>query len=566
MTTLANISPRQKTSVMIGVALALLLFSLDQTIVSTAMPHIVSELHGLQHISWVFTAYMLASTVVVPVYGKLSDMFGRKPFLLAGIFVFLLGSILSGAAHSMGQLIAFRAIQGLGGGAMMANAFAVVADLFPPAERGKWQGVLGGIFGLSSVAGPLLGGFLTDHASWRWNFYINIPIGLAALAVIWYLMPRIIPAGRRGRIDILGSVLLTGGLVNLLLGLVWGGTQYAWGSWQTISLLGSAAALIAAFLYAEHRAEEPILPLSLFKNRTFSVSMFIVFIMGMAMFGVILYIPLFAQGVIGTNATSSGTILTPLMLGLISASIVSGRIISKTGRYKALAVLGLIIAIGSMYWLSTMGAGTTRHELVYRMITMGLGLGITMPIFNIAVQNAFDRTKIGVVTASSQLFRGLGSTVGTAVLGTVFNNVLAHKAAVLGTTAFAAFTASAGVQTFTSPDPNTIQGVLSAAGQSKILAGFGALPVNAQIIVHDAFNEYVTITRGVYAGSITFIFLVGAGLSLVALLASFALQEVPLRRTNEASHELEEAGLELAAGEAVIPAKDEPELGVKATR
>jgi EmrB/QacA subfamily drug resistance transporter len=562
LTTLANITNRQKSLVMVGVALSLLLFAIDQTIVATAMPKIVSELHGLEHLSWVVTAYLLASTVSVPLWGKFSDLFGRKWLFVGSIIIFLVGSLLSGASQSMTQLIIFRGLQGLGGGGMMSNSFAIIADLFPPAERGKWQGVLGGIFGLASVIGPFLGGWITDNASWRWTFYVNLPIGIVALAAIIYLMPAIKSLVSRSqiKIDWWGSALLTVSLVSILLACVWGGTQYAWDSATIISLFAVGAVTLAAFIFAETKAADPIIPLGLFKNSIFTTSVIVTFLMGMAMFGVILYIPLFAQGVLGTNATGSGAILTPLMFGLIGSSIVSGQVISRTGKYKFLAVTGLIIAVSALWWLSTMTTSTTNGELVARMVAMGIGLGITMPIFNIVVQNAFDNSKIGVVTSATQLFRNLGSTIGTAILGTVFINTLSTKAAGLSSQPFVAQVGTQGPINFSHPDSNQIQALLSAPGQQAVTGAFAQLPAPARASLSGAFGDYVSALKTVYAGSITHLFIVGMAIVAVALIFTFFLKEVPLRGRAEAGERgaAEEAGIELAIEEGMIAAKDEP--------
>lgn len=423
-----HLSTRQKIPIMLAVMSGMLLAALDQTIVSTALPRIVSDLHGLKDLSWVVTAYLLTSTISVPISGKLSDIYGRKKLFLLAIFIFVAGSALSGISQNMAELIGFRAIQGIGAGMLMSNAFAVIGDLFTPAERGRWQGIIGGVFGLASVIGPLLGGYLTDHANWRWNFYINVPVGILAFFMISTFMPSIARTTKKVKIDYLGSALLAGGLSSLLLGFVWGGSQYPWGSGQIIGLFATGIALLASFIVVEKKhAADPVLPLILFKNSIFSISMLIVFLIGFAMFGAILYLPLFAQDVLGRTATNSGVIMTPMVLTLVVVSIIAGQLVSRTGKYKALAIVGLTAVTGGMLWLSTMGIHTTNGGFTLRMMLMGVGLGCSMPIFNLIVQNAFSHELLGVATASVQLFRSIGATIGVAIMGSILNNRLVHS-------------------------------------------------------------------------------------------------------------------------------------------
>lgn len=508
---LSQISTTQKLLVMVGVMLAMFLASLDQMIVVTALPRIVRDLNGLEHLSWVITAYMLSSTVVVPVYGKLSDIYGRKIFILSAILIFVLGSILSGISQDMFQLIVSRAIQGIGGGAIFANAFAIIGDLFPPAERGKWMGLTGGVFGLSSVIGPSLGGFLTDNFSWRWNFFINIPIGIVALIGIYFLLPKIVHEVKNKSIDYPGAIFLTIALLSFLLGLV--GIQSGSDFISQFLLFAASAVSTAIFILIEKESVSPIIPLELFKNPIFTVSSVLVFLTAFGMFGSILFIPLFAQIVLGVSATSSGAILTPMMLSVVLGSIVSGQTISRLGKYKPQTIIGILIIITGLYLLSKMTASATQGELVLRMIITGLGLGLTMPVFTLAVQNAFEYSKLGVVTASSQLFRSLGAVVGVTLLGSLMNLKLKDK-----------------------------------------LPGFFDQIQNVQNVQN--LNGQQMRIKEAFASAITEIFFIEIFVLIFAFLVSFFLKEIPLRKTH---HEgFAEIGEELAAEEGNIPAKDEP--------
>src|SRR5215467_10631803 len=344
-------------SILIGVILGMLLAALDQTIVGTALPHIVASMGGLDHYAWVVTAYLLASTVSIPIWGKLSDIYGRRTFFILGMVIFLVGSALAGTSQNMTQLIIYRGIQGLGAGAMMPIALSIIGDLFSPAERGKWQGLIVAVFGLASIVGPTLGGWITDNWGWRWVFYVNMPVGIVAILTAGFVMPKLLTR-KEHIIDYLGVVTLVAGTVPLLLAFSWAGTQYPWGSWQIISLFAFALVMLTIFVFVETRAVEPIISPKLFKNSIFMVSTFAMFLVSAGMFGAILYLPLFVQGVLGNTATDSGLVLTPMMLGFMFSSIVGGQLLSRTGRYKILAMFGFAVAAVGMLLLSRMSVTT----------------------------------------------------------------------------------------------------------------------------------------------------------------------------------------------------------------
>jgi EmrB/QacA subfamily drug resistance transporter len=410
-----------------GLMVALFLAALDQTIVSTALPRIVSDLGGISQYSWVFTAYMLASTVTVPIYGKLGDVYGRKPLFLFAIVVFLVGSALCGVAQNMTQLVLFRGIQGLGAGGLIPLAIAVVGVIIPPRDRGRYQGLIGAVFGSASIIGPAVGGFIVDHTTWRWIFYVNLPVGALALAVISLTMPRRAPQTERS-IDWGGAALLAAGTTPLLLGLVWGGREYAWTSGHVVGALCFAVAALAAFGLHERRVAEPILPFSLMKNRVVAASLASMALVGMAMFGTISFVPLFVQGVIGTSATSSGVVLTPLLLGAVIASFISGQWVSRSGKTRPNAIAGPIVLTAGMVLLWRMDVHTTNGQAARNMALAGVGLGLMMQVFVLAVQNAVPRQAMGSATALTQFARSIGGTLGVTIMGVIVNQGLPASA------------------------------------------------------------------------------------------------------------------------------------------
>ena len=487
--------PQQRVRLIFAaLLLVLLLASLDQTIVSTALPTIVGDLGGINHLSWVVTAYLLASTIVTPLYGKLGDLYGRKLILQVAIILFLVGSALCGIAQNMPELIAFRALQGLGGGGLMVTTTATVGDLVPPRDRGRFQGYFGGVFGVSTVIGPLIGGFFVDHLSWRWIFYINLPIGAVALAVIAVAF-HARPDRLRHKIDYLGAALLAGGLSSIVLFTSLGGTTFDWRSGPVIALAIVGVVLLVLFVLVEMRAAEPILPMTLFKNRTFTVTSVIGFIIGVALFGSITYLPLYLQIVKGHSATGSGLLLTPMMAGVLITSITSGNIISRTGRYKPFPIVGTAIAAIAIFLLSRLAVSTPIWLAALFTLVLGLGLGMVMQVLVLATQNAVPYQQLGVATSGSTLFRQVGGSIGVSIFGAIFANRLATELA------------------------------------DRLPPGVHAPAAANPALVHQLPEEVKQPFLEAFTAALHPVFLAATGFAVAAFLLTWLLREVPLRAT-----------------------------------
>jgi EmrB/QacA subfamily drug resistance transporter len=505
-----------------GVMLAMFLASLDQTVVGTAMPRIIADLGGFNQYTWITTAYIITSAVAVPITGKLTDIYGRKWFYLAGLIIFIGASVLCGFSQTMAQIIIFRGIQGIGAGIMMANAFTVIGDLFPPAVRGKYQGLMSGVFGLSAIIGPTLGGYVTDRLSWHWVFFINVPLGLAVIVLFLVFFPHVRPDNLKHRIDYPGVALLVMAVVPMMLALSWGGVEYPWGSPEIIGMFVFSVISLAVFLVVENKTQEPIIPLSIFRNRIVAISSIMIFLTAAGMFGAITFIPLYFQGVLGASATASGSFVTPMMLGVVAGSFISGQMLSRTGgHYRLQGMVGVGIMAFGMALFTRMTVDTTTATAIRNMVIMGFGLGITMPLYTIAVQNAVPYRILGAATSSAAFFRSIGGSVGLAIFGSVLNNrfssVLLAKlpeAVKAGLPAPQLDSLVHNPEALMSPDASSqLQGLIGQLGQgSEIL-----------------LQQVLDALRHALSSAITEVFMFAFVIAIAAFIVNFFIKEIPLR-------------------------------------
>ena len=504
------LAPREVLIVLPGLLLAILLAMLDQLIVSTALPRIVGDLGGVAHLSWVVTAYILASTITTPFYGKLGDMYGRKKFFIAAIVIFLVGSALSGLSQSMAELIAFRALQGLGAGGLMVGAMATLGDIVAPRERGRYMSYMMVVMMLATIGGPLLGGFITTSFSWRWIFYINIPVGGAALVYLFATL-HLPPKRVDHKVDYLGGSLLAVAVTALILLATWGGTQYAWGSPQIVGLALVTVAAGISFGYVEMRAAEPMLPLHVFRNRNFSLSMAMTFLTGLAMFGAMTFLPLFQQTVQGESPTVSGLALTPMMLGVTVTSIVAGQVTTRTGRYKVFPILGGAIMAVGMYLLTGLDVGTTRLESALYYVVLGLGMGFLMQMVSLIAQNSVEQKDMGVASSARMFFQQIGGSLGVAAFGALFARQLIESLS---------RAAGTGVH-------------ISASGGQLDPATVNSLPA---LVKHDVFTAI--------AQAVQHVFIWAVPAAVIIFVLAWFIKEVPLRGRAQAGQ----------------PASEQPEL------
>ncbi|MDT0439816.1 MULTISPECIES: MDR family MFS transporter [Streptomyces] len=488
--------PRSVRVVLLALMITMMLAMLDNMIVGTAMPTIVGELGGLEHLAWVVTAYTLATAASTPVWGKLGDMYGRKATFMTSIVIFLIGSALSGMAQNMGELIGFRAVQGLGAGGLMVGVMAIIGDLIPPRERGKYQGMMAGVMAIAMIGGPLVGGTITDNWGWRWAFYINLPLGVVALGLISVVLH--LPKKRsKAGIDYLGVALLTVGITAIVLVTTWGGSEYAWGSARIMELIGIGVASLVGFVFWQTKAAEPVLPLHIFRSRNFTLMSLIGFITGFVMFGATLFLPLYQQAVQGASATNSGLLLLPMLGAMLVTSMVAGRVTTNTGKYKVFPIAGSALMIVGLYLLSTMDTGTSRFTSGVFMAVVGLGMGCLMQITMLVAQNSVEMKDMGVASSSTTLFRTLGSSFGVAIMGALFN----HR-----------------VQDAMSERAGALGAKLTEKSAQLDAASLAKLPAAAR----EAYQH--AVSAGTHSA-----FLLGAVVAVLALVASVFVKEVALR-------------------------------------
>jgi EmrB/QacA subfamily drug resistance transporter len=507
--------------VLISLMISLLLAALDSTIVGTAMPKIIGDLRGMEHYSWPFTSYMLCSTVAILIFGKLSDMYGRKPIFISGIVSFLIASALCGISQSMTQLILFRGLQGIGGGVIISNVFIIVAELFPPVKRGKYMGFLSSMWGLASVIGPAIGGFITDTLNWRWVFYVNIPIGVLALVLVWIGLPYVRYSDTRESIDIKGIAAFVALIVPLFLALTEGGDAYPWLSVQILGLLCFSVLMLIILIPVERKAAEPIFPPSLFHNSIFNISSISVFFSNAVMFCGVIYVPLFVQIVMGKSATGSGGITTPMMLGVAMSALVGGQIISRTRKYKAIGVASVSLTLLGTVLLATMDNNASSLQVLFYSLLLGVGSGGAIPVFNLAVQNVFPNRQLGIVTSSMQFFRNMGATVGAALFGYVLKADMASGFASLNLT-------------------NVPQRLVDVLKNPRILTDETAMNAVRSHIPPNfvgIFDGLALKARAILAHSIHMVFIVAIAAIAIALVTSLALKEVPLRKHQDVERE-----------------------------
>ncbi|KUP05626.1 MFS transporter [Bacillus coahuilensis m2-6] len=529
-----HLDQRTKVSIMIAVMGAMFFAAVNMTIVGTALPKIVGQIGGMEYFDWVFTIYMLTSTITAMLVGKLSDIYGRKIFILIGIGIFMIGAFMSGTSDTIIQLILYRGFQGFGAGMIMSSAFTTVGDLFSPRERGRWQGLMGATFGLSSLFGPTLGGYIVDNYAWNWVFWLFLPLGFIAFALIFKLYPSHNRPEEREPVDYLGSLALSAMIITLLLGFSWAGGRYEWASFEIIGLFSLSVLSLLTFIWVELKvAKSPVLPLHLFKNSVFTVSNIAGFFLGMGMFGAIMYVPFYVQGVLGRSATVSGLIEMVMTISMVAASIIIGNLITKTGKYKAFSLVGFVVMAAGLYLNSTLEVNSPLWQIIFQLVIVGIGLGMNMPVFNITVQNAVSHKYLGVATSAMQTFRQIGGTIGVAIFGAVMGNLMEERLAQSELPAPPA----------DSPQGDTVamlQDPQALMDPDQLETIRGTVPAEMTAM----FDQLILSLKEALNFGLNGVFIVGACVVILGFITTFFLKEIPLRTSN---HDEEKEGTPVKA-------------------
>ncbi|WP_128894010.1 MDR family MFS transporter [Longirhabdus pacifica] len=521
-----QLNQKQKVTIMIAIMSAMFFATVNMTIVGTSLPRIVESIGGIEYFDWVFTTYMLTSTIAAMLVGKLSDIYGRKILILIGICIFTVGSFLCGTSSAIVELILYRGIQGLGAGMIMSAAIATVGDLFVPRERGRWQGMLGAVFGLSSLIGPTLGGYIVDHFDWYWVFWVFLPLGILAFIMILSLYPTFTRTGAKEKVDYVGSLLLSMVIVSLLLGFTWAGKQYDWVSFPIIGLFSMSLFSLIAFIIVEQKVESPILPLYLFKNSVFTVSNTVGFFLGMGLFGTIIYVPFYIQGVLGKSATTSGFIQMTMTISMVIVSIIIGILISKTGKYKAFAIIGFLIMAIGLYFTSAFELQTPLWQVIVVLTVIGIGIGMNMPVFNITVQNAVSHKYLGVATSAMQTFRQIGGTIGVAILGNIMANQMSSQ--------LSSNMSNVPTTNEELPAAFTVLNSPQALMNPEQLADVRATLPSSFV---SQFDQLVLVLKASLNDALAYVFIAGTLFVIIAGVITFFLKEIPLRTSNREEQE-----------------------------
>ncbi|MDP4086316.1 MAG: MDR family MFS transporter [Bacillota bacterium] len=515
--TMTNLSKKQVVLIMVGLMFGILLASLDSTIVGTAMPKIIEALKGFDYYTWPVISYLLCITISMPLFGKLADIYGYKKIYVIGVVIFLAGSVLCGMSQNMIQLICFRGVQGIGGAVLISNTMAIIGVLFSPAERAKYMGFMGSAGALASIIGPTLGGYITDNLSWRWIFYVNVPVGIITLVIALFSLPEHEEGEAKKNIDFLGAAALIVSLIPMLLAFTWAGNKYDWSSVQIISMLVFSAIMLVIFGLIERKAEDPIIPLSLFKNSIFNISAIEMFLVNAVMMGASIFLPLFVQAVVGKSASKAGAIMTPMMLSLLVSAAVSGGVISKTQKYKIQSWIGYVITGIGAVMFSFLNESSSNSEIIMDMIVLGIGMGIVIPILSTAAQNAFSEKQMGVVTSGIQFFKLLGSTIASAVFGTVLNSSMKNGLESVKVDNLPTNITVILKNPSTISNPTVIQGIKAKLPKEL-------LPI---------FGKMMEQIKHVLSNSIHDVFIICVGISVISLVSGFFLREIPLAKASK---------------------------------